>query len=216
MNNLIPCEYSVDWPYISVLCADINNNKVRFGINAEYMTAEEAWKAIDDKILEYNMKSEKDIHNMTMAEYAHYRQVYFADNPSYASRNGILYDKYPEEIKSYRKPFTKSIEQKTYATPVTNIESPKNYEYYYWGFVKAETQDAADAMLNSMIERVTLDLQPRPDGKSWVEDPRPVGVSKEFTEKWPKRKRELPTWFWPLLFVLVVSGISSYLSTWVS
>lgn len=188
MSNLIPLEYSFDYPRISVLCEDIFKNKIAFTVDATYLTPEEANDRLDRKIAEYDMKSAEEIRNMTMAEYAHYRQIYFADNnvSDYSSHNGILYDKQPGYISPSRKSFTKSIEPRTsgnpfdYPKPIisaaksTVIESPKNYYYYYWAFINAQNQDDANAALDSMINLVTLDLQPRADGKSWADDPKPV------------------------------------------
>lgn len=61
--------------------------------------------------------------------------------------------------------------------PPKKIISREKYENYYWGFVKAATQDEADIQFEAMIGQVNMELQPADDGKSWVaESPEPKEV----------------------------------------
>lgn len=66
--------------------------------------------------------------------------------------------------------------------PPLKPDEPKpvegSYETHYWAFVNAKTQEEADKSLTAMVGKVTMELQPRADGKSWVKEPKPAPVIK--------------------------------------
>ena len=94
------------------------------------------------------------LRNMSMSEYS-------------KIRNDLLYDKWPDRTLPERRSTNAdgSWPTKTYTVGT--------YTENYWAFVNAKTQDAADTAFQRMIQLVSMDLEPRPDGKSWVEDPVP-------------------------------------------
>lgn len=54
----------------------------------------------------------------------------------------------------------------------TKITEPETYESAYWKFVNSSDYDDATYWKNQMLSMVTENLEPRPDGKSWVAEPK--------------------------------------------
>lgn len=67
---------------------------------------------------------------------------------------------------------------------IAAVKKAQTYEYCYWRYVGSVTTDDAKYWFNQMIAQVSLDLQPRADGKSWQED----RESSRTASSWPWRK----------------------------
>lgn len=220
MPHLVPLEYSFNYPYASVLCQDVDGKKMAFTADMSIGTPEEITELLDRQIQKYNekledMQSAKDIRNMTMAEYAHYRRTYLAEDIPYAleqeyraslgfvksnPKPNMILSKNAYTIEPQKPPFTKPIEPANKPTaPKPFVATVQNYESSYWKFVNAKTQDEADAAIDSMLANVSMSLEPKSNG-SWVNDPNPP--KDENPPGWrilETAKNKIPVWATPLI-----------------